>query len=156
MPALTHREDGGGRGIQFRELSLPDDQNFGTGSYRVQLRRFALRKDRGADAAIVLSDKIGIALRIYPGRLVAVELGKAEEYTPTLPWGFSFPHDLDYSVPHDAVVSFHNWQVSSVSIDGKPLVEHKSPSDPYVRERTLVWPLVGRSIKAMNAGFLME
>jgi hypothetical protein len=46
MTPLTHWEDGGGRGIELRELNLPDDQTFGTGSYRVHLLKYALRKDR--------------------------------------------------------------------------------------------------------------
>ena len=127
MPEARNRIDNPAPELSFQEIYLPDDQDFGTGTFRFQAKENTLIPPakpgpKGIAAIALNAPRFQISVTVNPGtKEIPVGLGRADGSNPSAVAVFLLPSDLDTGLPHEFEVTFQNWQVISLTMDGTTL-----------------------------------
>ena len=116
MAEIKHRQVGGGPGIEFAEINLPDDADWGTGSYTTIFAAKALPPLKVMMSAMINLPRFQITVSVNPSGEVAILLGEAEPKSRArvrLPWG------LERARTHSLQIQFASWAVIGALPDGQ-------------------------------------
>jgi hypothetical protein len=118
MGEIKHRQMGGGPGIEYAEIHLPDDQDWGSGSYTTIFQAKALPPSRPLMSAMINLPRFQLTVSINPSGEVVILLGETEPKSRArlrLPWG------LERTRAHSLQIQFAAWAVIGVLLDGQAL-----------------------------------
>jgi hypothetical protein len=122
MPEFTHRQDRPGAHIRYGEVRFPDGDNLGTGTYSVATDRHALTGNDAVAAVLVNRPVFQLALELNPQtREGVVTFGRADGAEPALQSVYRLPPDAPAGDEMLFVVTFDNWVVQSLTLNGQPL-----------------------------------
>ena len=127
MVEVRNRMENPSPDIAFQEIHIPNDANFGTGTFRFLANKEVLvppaRPEPKAVVAIVLNPpRFQLSVSVNPGtREIPVLLGRADGTPPLASRVFVLPLGMDTGAAHEFGVVFRNWRVLSVEMDGQEL-----------------------------------
>ena len=123
MGEQKHRQVGGGPGIEFAEILLPDDADWGSGSYTTIFAAKALPAKKAMMSAMINLPRFQITVSVNVNGIVTILLGDTnpkDRAQLQLPWG------LERSRTHSLQIQFEGWTVVGALLDGKALnVTHR-------------------------------
>ena len=128
LPEIRRQQLNPSPGVESGEIYIPDDQDWGTGTFTTVLKANALPSNEGISSIIVNAPQFQGSLTVNPNKEVPIALGRVNSYPfPTI---FRLPDDIFVSSPHTLVVAFNHWQVISLTLDGELLPDlHRMPPD---------------------------
>jgi hypothetical protein len=127
MAEARNRMDNPSPDVLFQEIYLPDDQDFSTGTFRIRIKQNALITPaepgpKAISSLALIAPRFQISVSVNPGtREIPVLLGRADGSDPIAVAFFFLPPELDTSLLHDFEVTFEDWQVISLTMDGAAL-----------------------------------
>ncbi len=114
--------------IESGEIQIPDDQDWGTGTFITVLKPNALPSNKGIASVIVEAPQFQVSLTVNPNKEVHAALGKVNSFP--FPTTFQLPDNIVVSSPHTLIVAFKDWRVLSLTLDGDLLPDlHRMPPD---------------------------
>ena len=122
MAEFTHRQDQPGAHVRYGEVRFPDGENLGTGSYSVAVEREALTGGDPVAAVLINRPVFQLALELNPQtREGVVTFGRADGAEPALQSVYRLPTGAPAGDDLLFVVTFDQWVVQSLTLNGKPL-----------------------------------
>ncbi len=127
MSEVRNRQNNPCPELDFQEIYLPDERDFGTGTLRLRAKKNTLtppvRPGPKAISSIVFNPpRFQIAATINPGtKEIPINLGRADGSNPVSQVVFLLPARLDTAKSHEFLVTFEKWQVLSMTMDGTAL-----------------------------------
>jgi len=145
--AIEHRQQNPSPEIEYSIITIPDENDLGTGRFITLLKVNALSSAKAISSMIVNVPAFQISVNINPGiREIPVLLGRADGTDPISGRLFILPSTVIPQVPHEFVTKFENWQVTGLELDGQPLDEKESQEaefrqfEIYAQEPELMSP----------------
>lgn len=122
MPEIKSREDGPVPGIDSSEIHIPDDSDFGTGTFRTVLKEDILGKINPIISSIDNEPEFLMLVTVNSAiEEINVMLGKSEKEKPLSRVIFKMPKDIDSKAAHTIDAHFSGWKVTEVVLDGEKL-----------------------------------
>jgi hypothetical protein len=125
MPTQVNRQNNPSPQLAFREITIFDDRDFGSGRYLLRTNPDVLAHpgpdaDDGFMSSIINPPVFQLALTFNLGpRNISVKLGTAQQPKTTVV--FRFPQVIQVAAAHDFDLQFSNWQITSLTMDGVQL-----------------------------------
>lgn len=127
MAEVKNRLENPAPNVAFQEIHLPNDEDFGTGSFRFQTKFNALeppdKPEPKAIAVIALNaPNFQIAVTVNPGtKEIPVLLGRADGSNPLSSKIFLLPDEVNTERKHEFKAGFMNWKILSLTLNGESL-----------------------------------
>ena len=122
MPAIKHQQVDASPEVSLAEIHIPDDKDFGTGTFTITLVPSALQPDKTLSAAMVKKPELQITTSIGPNRHVNAAIGSFDDRSgPKETANFVLPETIDLSIAHVLRIRFAKWSIVSATLDGDPL-----------------------------------
>ena len=119
MSEIKSREDGPVPGVEYSEINIPDDNKMGTGSFSTVLEPKAMKKINPIISSIqnepVFLMIVSINLAIEQATAM---IGKSHNTPPLDRKVFNIPKDIDLLKANDFSVSFSDWDVQGMTLNG--------------------------------------
>ncbi len=130
MSEVKNRQNNPSPELDFQEIYLPNDQDFGTGTFRFQAKKYKLTPTKVIAAIALNPPRFQIAATLNPGtKEIPVGLGRADGSDPISHTTFLLPSPIDTAKSHEFIVTFENWHVISMTMDGIPLLQKQRRLD---------------------------
>lgn len=108
---------------------IPDDRYFGTGTFKTVTKPGALSTGKAIVSLMVRVPAFQISLNLNPlTKEIPVLLGFADGSDPLSRKIYFFPESIDFLEPHDFQVTFKDWEITGLSMDGGSLGLKESSS----------------------------
>lgn len=119
MTEIKSREDTPLPGIEYSEISIPDENDLGTGTFTTVIEQRAMAKINPIISSISNEPAFQIVITINSAEEEAtVLLGKADN-TPALSRKvFIIPEDTKIHESHNFKVIFSGWEIKALELDG--------------------------------------
>lgn len=118
MAEVSSRQNDPGPDIDFQEVYLPNDQDYGTGVFRFQVKEKTLTGRGKITATAVHAPHFQISAALNLGRKeVPVDLGKFDGSDPMARNVFLLPVNINLMKSHEFIVTFKNWRLVSMTMD---------------------------------------
>ena len=122
MSEIKSREDGPVPGVQYSEINIPDDKEMGTGSFTTVLEPKAMKKINPIISSIENEPVFLMIVSIN----IAIEqatamIGKSHNTPPLDRKVFNIPQGIDLLQANDFSVSFDDWDVTGMRLNGNNL-----------------------------------
>lgn len=122
MAEIKSREDEPLPGITFSEVHIPDESNLGTGTFMTVLEEGAFGKKNPIISSIMNEPEFVLILSMN----VAIEsatamIGKSQNTQPLNRKVFKIPADIDTKEVLSFKVSFDDWDIKEIEINGNNL-----------------------------------
>lgn len=128
MPAVQHRQKKPGQGIEYSEISIPDDKDMGTGTYTAAVMSAALANPNPIIARLVKTPEFQLSLNINSAiSKIPVLLGRADTDTPTSRVVFELNHEKLKPGVNVFRVQFKGWLIQKLLLNDEPLPLDKGP-----------------------------
>jgi hypothetical protein len=119
---IKSREDEPLPGITFSEVHIPDESNLGTGTFMTVLEEGAFGKKNPIISSIMNEPEFVLILSMN----VAIEsatamIGKSQNTQPLNRKVFKIPADIDTKEVLSFKVSFDDWDIKEIEINGNNL-----------------------------------
>ena len=124
MPEIRHQQPGASPGISFAEIHIPNDSDFGTGTYSITLTPRALLSNKAITSIMVNRPRFQISATINPNRDIPVLLGRGSPVDQVV---FRLPQGLDFRLALTLRIEFAGWQISAAAINGQQLGKNTDP-----------------------------
>jgi len=122
MAEIKSREDKPIPGVDYSEIRIPDEFYLGTGEFTTMVEPKALAKINPIISNIMNEPYFLMIVTINLGiDQVTVLLGKAHDEGPICRKVFDIPKDINEEIANDFTVSFHEWDIKDVSLNGASL-----------------------------------
>jgi hypothetical protein len=127
MSAIKNRRNNPITELAYQEIDIPNDRDLGTGAFRFQAKKDTMTPPerpgpKAISAAVINPPRFQISAAINPGtKEIPVLLGRADGTNPLSSVVFLMPAQFDIAQVHDFEVSFSNWQVTAMTMDGQNL-----------------------------------
>lgn len=116
MAEIKHRQVGGGPGIAYAEILLPDDKDWGRGSYTTIFARGALWPKKAMMSAMFNVPRFQITVSVNAVGAVVILLGD----TIVRDRGrLQLPGDMKKETTHSLQVEFVDWKIVAALLDGR-------------------------------------
>ena len=122
MAGISSREQNPIPGVEYSEISIPDDENLGNGAFTTMLEPKALKKNNPIVSSIqnepvfLLIVSINLAIE-----QVTAMLGKSHSTSPECRKVFNIPKEIDFHKAHDFTVTFRDWDIKEIKLNGENL-----------------------------------
>lgn len=122
MSEIKSREDGPVPGVKYSEIYIPDEKKVGTGSFATVLEPAALKKINPIVSSIQNEPVFLMIVSIN----IAIEqatamIGKSHNTPPLDRRVFTIPKGIDLLQENDFTVSFHDWDIQVMKLNGNNL-----------------------------------
>jgi len=122
MSEIKSREDGPVPGVAYSEVHIPDDKKLGTGSFTTVLEPTALKKINPIISSIQNEPVFLMIVSIN----IAIEqatamIGKSHNTPPLDRRVFTIPKGIDLMQVNDFSVSFSDWDITGMKLNGNNL-----------------------------------
>ena len=124
MPEIRHQQPNASPEIELGEIHIPDDADWGIGSFTTVLAPNALKTRKVISSIMLNPPAFQISMTVNPNGDVMVGLGRADESQPSDQRTFLFPDTpraIKFSDKHEIRVSFIRWNITSAFLDGNLL-----------------------------------
>jgi hypothetical protein len=119
MSEIKSREDGPVPGVEYSEINIPDDKEMGTGSFTTMIEPKAMKKINPIISSIqnepVFLMIVSINLAIEQATAM---IGKSHNTPPLDRKVFNIPKDIDLLIANDFSVSFSDWDLQGMTLNG--------------------------------------
>jgi hypothetical protein len=123
MPEIKSREDRPLPGIEYSEISIPDENDLGTGTFTTVIEQRAMAKINPIMSSIINEPVFQMIITINSAEEAAtVLLGKAGNSPALSRKIFRIPEDTKINESHNFRVIFSGWDVKALELDGKQLM----------------------------------
>jgi len=120
MPPVKIRQSNPSHLVEYGEIEIADEKDLGTGSFTVRLKPNALIINNVISCQMVNVPLFQISINVNnQEKEISALLGEADGSDPRSRKEMSLPEDLDLKPAHTFVVSFHDWSIDSVEMDGE-------------------------------------
>jgi len=116
MPEIRHRQDDANPEIDYAEIHIPNDTDWGTGSFTTVYKPNALTSTNTIASIMLNAPRFQISVTVNTNREVPVAVGSADG--PRSAEIFTLTPIADVSAIHTLVARFRNWQVIALELDG--------------------------------------
>ncbi len=124
MPEIRHRQANPSPEIDYAEIHIPDDRHLGTGNFITVTKPSALSTGKAVSSIIFNPPVFQISLNLNPStRQIPVLLGLANGSAPTSGKTYLFPGNVSTLDSHEFKVTFEDWQITALYMDGTLLPE---------------------------------
>ena len=120
MPEINHQQLGDSPEIESGAIHIPDDSDFGTGTFTTVLAPDALRARKVISSIMLFPPAFQVSVTVNPNGDVVVWLGRADEPQPADQRVFEFPDTpraVKLAEKHEIRVSFIRWNITSAFLD---------------------------------------
>ena len=122
MAEIINREANPIPGVDYSEIRIPDEYSLGTGEFSTVLEPKALAKINPIISNVMNDPYFLLIVSINLGiDQVTAVLGKTHDEPPISRKVFNIPKDIDVKNAHDFTVSFIEWEVSEMKLNGDKL-----------------------------------
>jgi hypothetical protein len=122
MPEIISREERPLPGIEYSEISIPDENDLGTGTFTTVIEQRAMAKINPIMSSIINEPFFQMIITINSAEESAtVLLGKAGNSPALSRKVFKIPEDTKISEPHNFKVIFREWDIKALELDGNEL-----------------------------------
>jgi hypothetical protein len=118
-PAVTEE-------IAASKIHIPDESDFGTGSFAMRFKRHSLPPNKTTALLISRPPHVQIAVTISPNGLVIVALGYPDGSRPIHRATFLLPLGVNQDTDHTITVGFERGHIHGALLDDMPLARHDS------------------------------
>ena len=122
MGEIRHKQVGGGGGIEYVEIVMPDERDWGTGSYVTVFRPKPRASKEVVMSALVNLPRFQVTASINAGGLVAVLLGDSQ---PKDRVRLQLPQEMAREKLHSLQIDFASWRVVNALFDSQALLVHR-------------------------------
>jgi hypothetical protein len=124
MPEIRHRQDKPSPEIEYAEIHIPDDRHLGTGSFTTVTKPSALSTGKAVSSIMFNPPSFQISLNLNPSTgEIPVLLGAANGSDPISRKVFLFQEQVGRADSHEFKVTFEDWQITGLYMDGTLLPE---------------------------------
>lgn len=124
MTIIKNRQINPSPEIEYSEIYIPNDSNFGTGTFTTRIKKNSLLNSKLIISAIVNIPVFQLSVNLNPSiGKVPILLGRVDRKPPLSNKTYELPQIIDHTVPHEFVVYFQKWSITSFTIDTIPLHE---------------------------------
>lgn len=128
MPAMHHRHERPGPGIEYSEIKIPEEQDLGTGEFVAGVTSAALANPTPLVARLIKSPHFQLSLNINSAiSRIPVLLGRADSNEPSSRVVFALDHARIKQGTNVFTVKFRGWLVQQLLLNGEPLALDKGP-----------------------------
>ncbi len=120
MPEIKHQQLDASPEIWSAEIHIPDDQDFGTGTFTTNFAPKALVPTRVISSAMVNRPNCQISVTVNPNGKVAVVLGRTGPLDQAI---FRLPQYVKKGPAYTLTIQFAAWHIFSASLDDTPLTK---------------------------------
>jgi len=122
MPEIKHRQDKASPEIEYSEIYMPDDRHLGTGSFRTVIKPNAFSTGKAISSIMIQVPVFQISVNFNPStKEIPVLLGLANGSEPISKKTFLFPEEVNFANAHEFKITFQNWKIMDLSMDGTSL-----------------------------------
>lgn len=140
MPEIKHRQINPSPEVDYAEIYIPDDRHLGTGSFKTVTKRGALSSGKAISSITVNPPAFQISLNLNPStKEIPVLLGFADGSDPISGKVYFFPENFNLSASHEFEVTFKDWGINELLMDGI-LLELKESSSIGISTEGLLPP----------------
>ena len=118
MPEIRHRQRNAAPEIDYAEIHIPDDTDWGTGSFTIVFKPDALAATKAIASIILNAPRFQLSVTVNPNMEVPVALGRADGSDPSSTETFTLTPIADVSAIHTLVARFRDWRVIGLALDG--------------------------------------
>lgn len=118
MPEIRHRQQNAAPEIDYAEIHIPDDTDWGTGSFTTVFKPNSLTATKTIASIMFNAPRFQMSVTVNPNREVLVALGPADGSDPRSAETFTLTPIADVSAIHTLAARFRNWQVTGLELDG--------------------------------------
>jgi len=116
---IRNRQDNPGPSIDYSEIYIPDEQDFGKGIYTAVLQPDILANGEPVTSWAVNTPVFQISLNVDPTtEEISVLLGKADGGPPSARRVFSFPENIGKPDTYTFETHFVDWQIEELTLNG--------------------------------------
>ena len=126
---FVQRQNGASAEVNFSEIRLPDQKDFGTGSLTTEYKPNALRSGQGVLSNMAARPAFQVLIAVNPNGTVMVGIGKADGSKPVHATAFTLPAKLDPAPVHTLFLNWSQWKITGAKLDGIALAETAVPED---------------------------
>lgn len=124
MPEIKHRQTTPSPEIEYAEIHIPDDRHLGTGRFTTVTKPGALSSGKAVSSIMFNPPLFQISLNLNPSTgEIPVLLGAANGSDPTSRKVFLFQEQVSLADSHEFKITFEDWQITGLYIDGTSLPE---------------------------------
>ena len=124
MPEIKRRQVSASPEIEYAEIHIPDDRHLGTGRFTTVTKPSALSSGKAVSSIMFNPPLFQISLNLNPSTgEIPVLLGAANGSDPTSRKVFLFQEQVSLADSHEFKVTFEDWQITGLYIDGTSLPE---------------------------------
>ncbi len=122
MGEINSREKNPIPGIDFSELHIPDEYNLGTGKFITMVEAGGFKKMNPIISNVMNEPYFLMIVTMNLGiDQVTALLGKAHDEGAISRKVFNIPKDIVVENAHDFTVTFKDWDITEMKLDGKAL-----------------------------------
>jgi len=119
MPEIKHRQDKASPEIEYSEIYMPDDRHLGTGSFRTVIKPNAFSAGKAISTIMIQVPVFQISVNFNPStKEIPTLLGLADGSESISKKTFLFPKEVNFANAHEFTVTFQNWEIMDLSMDG--------------------------------------
>lgn len=119
MSEIKHRQEKPSPEIDYAEICIPDGRYLGTGIFKTVTKPGALSAGKAVSSLMIKAPAFQISLNLNPlTKEIAVLLGFANGSDPISRKIYFFPESTNFLDSHDFQVSFRDWEITELSMDG--------------------------------------
>jgi len=122
MGAINSREENPIPGVVFSEIQIPDEFNLGTGRFITMVEAGAIKRINPIISNVMNEPYFLMIVTINLGiNQITALLGKAHDEGAIARKVFNIPNDIAVENAHDFTVSFKDWDITGITLNGKAL-----------------------------------
>lgn len=121
MPEIKHQQAGGSPEVESGTIHIPDDGDWGTGTFTTVLAPNALKARKVISSIMLNAPAFQVSASLNPNGDVVVLLGKADGSDPTDRQVFLLPRTaraIRLADKHELRVSFIQWNITGAFLNG--------------------------------------
>src|SRR5262245_55145031 len=126
MALIQHAQSAVGPEVVSSKIHIPDESDFGTGSFLMRFGRHGLPPNKTTASFISRPPHVQITVSVSPNGLVIVALGYPDGSRPIDRATFLLPLGVNQDSDHTITVGFERGHIFAALLDDTPLARHDS------------------------------
>jgi len=128
VPEIKHQQPNASPEVSMSEIQIPDDSDFGTGTFTTIFSPNSLPPTQVIGSVMVNAPKFQISAAVNPNLEIPVFVGKADNTDPIHKTTFRLPDNITEDDEHTLIINFAGWRILAATLDGIQLQTADSES----------------------------
>ena len=122
MGEIRYRQPTPQKGIEYGEIHIPDDQDFGTGTFAMEIQAGAMTPTKGSAYLMVNAPRFQISVNVdTKAKRINAAVGGAAGQDPSDLRIYAFPPKTDLTLANVITVQFGGWKITQLNLNGQVL-----------------------------------